>query len=218
MEQDAVKAVRFSRPGDEPALKALWKVVFGDEDRFIDTFFQTIYTPGSAAVAEVDGFIAAAAYVIPFGAARYIYAVGTHPDYRGRGLGKAVTLAAADGKAAYLCPADASLADWYAREMGAEPVSYRRNTVLPTGLAPIPRSEYAARREALLAGTPHTEYTPEILALFSLNGGFFAGEDGSVYAAEDGLVREALPAEPGGEPYIWGLNGAPPIYWGITLI
>ena len=199
---------------------ALWKIVFGDEDQFIHAFFREIYVPGTAAVAEADGQIVSAAYVIPFGAARYIYAVGTHPRRRGRGLGKAVTLAAADGLPAYLCPADEGLRSWYAREMDAKPVSFRRKTELPVGLTPISSAEYAARREALLEGIPHAEYSPGILSLFSLYGGFYARKDGSIYAVEDGIVHEALPCSsgPGDDPYIYGLNDAEPIHWGITLI
>ena len=30
-------------------------------------------------------------------------------------------------------------------------------------------------------------------------------------------TREALPCRFGEEPYILSLNGAPPIYWGLTL-
>ncbi len=34
---------RPSRKGDENALKALWREVFGDTDEYIDAFFQNVY-------------------------------------------------------------------------------------------------------------------------------------------------------------------------------
>ena len=80
---------RPSRAGEERALMALWKEVFGDSDEYIDTFFREVYRPGMASVIEENGEIAAAAYAVPFGKYRYIYAVATKPEYRGRGYGKA---------------------------------------------------------------------------------------------------------------------------------
>lgn len=209
--------IRPSRLSDREALQALWKMVFGDDDRYIETFFRLFFGPGTAAVAESEGQITAAAHCIPFGSARYIYAVATHPLWRGRGLGRAVTLAAAGSGPAYLCPADRTLMDWYI-SMGARIVSFRRLSPLPAALAPIAPAEYAARRERLLAGTPHAGYSPAILELFSLDGGFYAGPDNSLWAVENGSVREALPTAPGGEPYILGFNNAPPLYWGLTLV
>lgn len=208
--------IRPSRPSDRGALQTLWKTVFGDEDRYIETFFRLFFGPGTAAVAESDGQIAAAAHCVPFGGARYIYAVGTHPLWRGRGLGRAVTLAAAENGPAYLCPSSPALMDWYV-SMGARAVSFRRLPPPPEELSPISPAEYAARRETLLAGTPHVGYSPAILELFSLDGGFYTGPGDSLWAVEKGSVREALPTAAGGEPYILGLNNAPPLYWGLTL-
>ena len=81
---------RPSCKGDENALKALWREVFGDTDEYIDAFFQNVYQPGMASVIEEDGTVVAAAYAVPFGAVRYIFAVATRPKYRGRGYGRAV--------------------------------------------------------------------------------------------------------------------------------
>ena len=83
---------RFSRSGDEAGLRTLWKQVFGDSNVFLDTFFREIYVPGMAAVMEDEGVIVSAADCVPFGAARYIYAVATDPAYRGRGCAKAACL------------------------------------------------------------------------------------------------------------------------------
>ena len=217
---EGISSVRRSRPGDETGLRALWKLGFGDGDEFLDVFFGEVYTVGSAAVAEEDGQIVSAAYVVPFGDKRYIYAVATHPDFRGRGYGRAVTLAAADGKPAYLCPADPGLRDWYISVTDAVPASRRWALIAPQYLRSIPREEYVRRRESILAGTPHPEYPPAILDLFQLNGDFYeyTNDGGGICAVEkNGAVAELLPPLPGGDVYLLGLHGAPPLYWGLTL-
>lgn len=210
-------APRPSREGDEAALRRLWQEVFGDGDAYIDTFFREVYRPGMASVMEENGEIAAAAYAVPFGSARYIYAVATKPEYRGRGFGRAVTLAAAAGEPAYLCPADATLRCWYALSMRARTVSYRSNVRLPEKAERITAEEYNMLRESWLRGIPHAEYTAGILRLFSVSGEFFRGEHGDIYAVDGGTVCEALPARAGDEPFMMGLNGAEPIYWGFAL-
>ncbi len=208
---------RPSRKGDEKSLKALWHEVFGDTDVYIDTFFRELYRPGMASVVEEDGKIVAAAYAVPFGAVRYIFAVATKPEYRGRGYGRAVVLAAAGGEPAYLCPASATLRCWYALTMRAKTVSYRSNAPLPAVCRKITAEEFKTRREAWLDGIPHAKYSDGILRLFSVTGEFFCGEHGDIYAVDGGRVCEALPARAGDEPFLMGLNGAEPIYWGLAL-
>ena len=208
---------RPSRKGDEKSLKALWHEVFGDTDFYIDTFFRELYRPGMASVVEEDGKIVAAAYAVPFGAVRYIFAVATKLEYRGRGYGRAVVLAAAGGEPAYLCPASATLRCWYALTMRAKTVSYRSNAPLPAVCRKITAEEFNTRREAWLDGIPHAKYSDGILRLFSVTGEYFCGEHGDIYAVDGGRVCEALPARAGDEPFLMGLNGAEPIYWGLAL-
>ena len=81
-------ALRKSRPGDVRGLRKLWEIVFGPEEAFTEVFFREMYRPGSAAVAEENGVIVSAAYGVDFGTDRYIYAVGTRPDHRGRGISR----------------------------------------------------------------------------------------------------------------------------------
>ena len=209
--------LRKARATDEDALRRLWETVFGPETAFIEAFFKTLFTAENTAAAEVDGEIVSAAYGIDFGGRRYIYAVGTHPAYRGLGLGKAVTMLAADGKPAYLTPAEESLRDWYVREMGARPVWYRPVYARAWALFPVSPEEYAARREALLSDVAHTVYPRAVLELFSQYGAFWADSTGAIRATADGRVCEALPCTFSSEPYVYGLNGAEPIYWGLTL-
>lgn len=54
---DAV--IREYRRGDIPEMSALWQAVFGDSEGFVNSFLQMLPDMGTAAVAEVNGKIAA---------------------------------------------------------------------------------------------------------------------------------------------------------------
>ena len=149
---------RPSRKGDENALKALWREVFGDTDEYIDAFFQNVYQPGMASVIEEGGTVVAAAYAVPFGAVRYIFAVATRPEYRGRGYGRAVVFAAAGGEPAYLCPASATLRCWYALTMRARryPTAQACRFRLFAGRSQRRNSAHAARCGLTVSPTQST--------------------------------------------------------------
>ena len=88
-----MSAAGFSRPEDVPALKALWKQAFGDEDALIDGFFRRLYGPEQVLVSRENGRVAAMACwmreTICCGGrgwpAAYLYAVATDRAFRGRG-------------------------------------------------------------------------------------------------------------------------------------
>ncbi len=191
--------------------------MFGDTDEYIDAFFQNVYQPSMASVIEEDGTVVAAAYAVPFGAVRYIFAVATRPEYRGRGYGRAVVFAAAGGEPAYLCPASATLRCWYALTMRAKTVSYRSRVPLPAAHRKITAEEFNARREAWLDGIPPRKVQRRDSQALLRYRGVFCGEHGDIYAVDGGRVCEALPARAGDEPFLMGLNGAEPIYWGLAL-
>lgn len=86
--------MRCSKPEDVPRLKELWKLSFGDEDGYIDHFFETQYHPRDVLVLEKDDVLVSMLAglpmqtVLPSGraySAAYIYAFCTHPQARRSG-------------------------------------------------------------------------------------------------------------------------------------
>ena len=59
---DAV--IREYRGGDIPEMSVLWQAVFGDSEGLVNSFLQLLPDMGTAAVAEVNGKIAGAAYAV----------------------------------------------------------------------------------------------------------------------------------------------------------
>ena len=47
--------IRTSVPEDIPTQRQLWKLAFGDEDAYIDNFYQTYYRPERVLVLEEEG-------------------------------------------------------------------------------------------------------------------------------------------------------------------
>jgi len=85
--------LRYAEAGDKDGLRKLWSLCFPGEQAFTDYFFSEIYRPENALLIE-DGEIAAMLHMLPrsfvFGdrelSVSYVYGVGTHPDFRRRGL------------------------------------------------------------------------------------------------------------------------------------
>ena len=73
-----------------PGLRQLWKLAFGDTDAFLDSFFGTAFSFDRCRWMEAEGKIVAALYWFDCDCGgekmAYLYAVATHPEYRGRGL------------------------------------------------------------------------------------------------------------------------------------
>ena len=107
MPQDLYGAVlRESAPQDTEQLRQLWFDVFGDPPELVDAFLSLLPGMGCGYVAEREGRILGAAYLIdgftllqPGEAplrCGYLYAVAVLPDARGHGIGAAVSRGAAD--------------------------------------------------------------------------------------------------------------------------
>ena len=191
--------LRAGQAEDLPGLRALWPLCFEDEPSFQERFFSQLFHPEYTAVAEQDGQIVAAAYALPGFIARipgrelvpasYLYGVGTHPDFRGHGLGAAVSRLAAELAGRPLCcllPGEESLRLWYAERLHAVDLTSYIEYMLPKEkaepvLAPLQRldaASYLRRREELLKNLPHMETPYDFMqladeALTSSGGGLF---------------------------------------------
>lgn len=214
----AEPVIRELQPTDIPALTALWREVFGDDEALIGEFFRLLPVLGGGVAAEMDGRPVGAAYLLTdlfLGDKRagYLYAVAVSPESRGLGLGKGLSLAAAAlGRrlgADFLCtlPANAGLYPWYEGLIGTRHVLHRREERIESRAAeeprPISAEEYGARREALLMGQPHLRPGAAYLRFQealcqSYGGGLYAVGEGLAAAYRDGdrcLVRELIAPE-----------------------
>ncbi len=228
--------LREYRAADVPALSLLWRDVFGDPLRFTAEFFAMLPDMGSAVVAEADGKIVGAASVINgfelVGKRRkppvvgYIYGVMVAPEYRSRGIGKALTLEAAAlarrRESTLICtlPADAPLYGWYHRLLGFECVLRREKHELACAarepVMELSATEYMLWRENLLRDRNHlrpSQVTLEFQRRFSkyFGGGLFACGSGICTAELDGdlcLIKELITNTPADCPLIAASVGA----------
>lgn len=214
--------LRPSRIQDEPRLRELWKLAFGDEDAYIDHFFSRYYAPERMLVLEETGVVQAmtAWFDMPLVFAEgtrvssaYLYAVATHPDCRGKGFASRL-LAFADrwlAEQGFACvstvPARPDLHVFFGQNGFEECFALERWAYVPrTKIAPAPMArvegeEYALLREQVLVGTDHIAYAPEAMAyqhgVCALSGGglYRVGVDGCAcveVAGDEVFVKELL--------------------------
>lgn len=221
----AFSTTRPSAPNDTAALKRLWKRSFGDDDSFINMFFNDFYTPGMATVLDYAAEIVSAGYsfpgfelvstqgdVLPL---TYGYAIGTLPDRRSRGFGARVTIAmqeAAWEKNSGFCisPAEDGLRKWYGGIIGAKNHFIFRECnvsagdlsgVAPSQIRPVTPTEYNELRNSFLRGTAHVRFPLEVMEYQSLLcrftcGGMYATDGGCAIIEDSGRkVTELITAD-----------------------
>lgn len=213
--------IREIRPEDRAALVALWHQVFGDPVSFVEEFFRILPEIGSGVAAVDNGVPVGAAYMITglelceaerVRRCGYLYAVAVDPTARGRGLGGALSQAAAElGRARgaeLICtlPAEPGLYAWYEKLLGVRCALYRQRRVLESRPGPEPQplgaAEYVRRREALLRGRPHLRLSEASMRLEEANcrafGGFLCAVGNGIAAVyvdgDTAEIRELLGA------------------------
>lgn len=190
----------------EHKLRALWKLVFGDTEEFLDAFFQNgfsidrcrYFTDGeqlTAALHWLDCEYEGEKYA-------YLYAVATHPDYRNRGLcRKLMAKTHADLKeagyaGAVLVPQEESLREFYGKMGYKNMGNIREFTAIsgekPACLRPIVVQEYATLRR---------QYLPEGGLLQEGASLDFLGSYAELYAGEDFLLAAFRE-----EDHLWGME------------
>lgn len=145
-------------------LRQLWQLSFGDTNDFLDSFCRTAYAPDRCRCVLADDKVAAALYWIDCSLddqkLAYIYAVATHPDYRGQGLCRRLMgdahdlLRRRDYAGAVLVPQDEGLRAMY-RSMGYQNMGGLTEFTcaaadLPVALRSVGPAEFAAIRHRLL--------------------------------------------------------------------
>lgn len=210
--------IRLWRTEDKPQLKALWKLAFGDSDEFIDAFYAAFLKRDCCIVAEQDGKVVSAMYVLknfrvyPYRknilTAGYTYALATLPEYRGKGIGREVYKAATaevlkTHDMACVLPAEESLHPFYENATGARPMSIMRQArftpedlkdIKRASAARIPAYQYAGMREMYMSGMPHTACTEDFIDFMEEymepHGDFFLTEEGiAAVEIEGGTCR-----------------------------
>ncbi len=173
-------------PTDFTQLQKLWSDVFHDDDIFLSAFFSELSSAATIFAAEQDGLCIGSAYVLDILTFKngneslpcpYIYAVGVHPEYRGQGIGKALTAACRDFctekyGVSCLVPASAELFDYYKNEgyssaIYVDEVYMERQGGVKAEISSITHEKYAELRETLLTDLPHMEYHPAAIRFFA---------------------------------------------------
>ncbi len=121
--------IRFARKSDFADVSALWRNVFGDEEKIINKFLSVHYSADNTVVFEDAGDIKAMFFLLGGEAviegnrypSRYLYAACTAPEYRGRGIMADMIdfarKASAESGYDFICllPAEESLYGYYER-------------------------------------------------------------------------------------------------------
>ncbi len=120
IQSDIVYANR-DREGEQ--IEKIWETCFGDEKEYIRFYMEHRMTEENMLVIHEDGKAVSMASFLPvrylcegeYVEARYVYAVATLPEYRGRGLAKRILMFAHEhyGQPLILAPAEESLMHYY---------------------------------------------------------------------------------------------------------
>ncbi len=185
-------------------LLELWKQVFGDCDGFWEAFFQTAFAPERCLCILEAGQVAAALAWFDCqwdGDWAYVFAVATRPDFRGRGLCRALMeqthrhLAARGYQGALLVPAEPELRQMYGK------MGYREASALGTfscqagtekaELRTLGPEDYARERSAWLRRYGVLQEGPALALLEQTGVRFYAGR-GCLLAAVPGENASVL--------------------------
>ena len=178
--------IRPSRPEEALAQKELWRKAFGDEDRYIDWFYECCWKPEDMLLLLEDGVLASMLALLPMeialpggktASAYYVYALATDPAARKKGYGRQLLhyvdfhLRARGVDCVTVVPAEPSLHKFFATVDFQPGFSLRklellRNMVAQPGAGaaqPVEPAEYGRIRDGLLEGLPFIRYGKELI-------------------------------------------------------
>jgi len=184
--------IRLAQKGEIVRLKEIWKLCFGDPERYIDFYFANRYKEDGTAVLLHDGVISAMLTMIPvqtvipdnrnFNTAM-LYAIATHPKYQNKGFATQLMdfsnqyLLTKKKELSVLVPAKRELFEYY-RKQGYQDGFYIRETLLNRAkidilpidqacnckISSITPKEYNRRRIKQLSGRIFITYADEDIA------------------------------------------------------
>lgn len=191
--------IDYPAEGQLPQLRRLWQEAFGDDDDFLDLFFDDIYASDRCRCVTIEDSVAAALYWLDcrcYGRPiAYLYAVATGKKHRGRGLCRALMadthriLKDLGYAGCVLVPGELPLFEMYG-SMGYAPCGTIREFSREAGVeraalrALTPEEYAAARREYLAPGAVIQE--GQNLTFLAKLAKFYAGEDFLLCAADRG--------------------------------
>lgn len=179
--------IRPSRPEEAAAQKKLWKQAFGDDERYIDWFYECCWQPENMFLLLEDGKLASMTALLPHqltlpngeqAEAYYVYALATDPTVRSKGYGRKllqeadVYLTSRGADCVTVVPAEPSLFKFFGSVGFVPGFSTRKEALLgdestprqPGDRAePVDPAAYNAIRNRLLAGTPSVTYGEELI-------------------------------------------------------
>ena len=173
--------IRSSLPEEAAAQKELWRQAFGDEDRYIDWFYDCCWKPEDMLLLLEDGKLASMLALLPMelalpngrsASAYYVYALATDPHARSKGYGRQLLhyvdfhLRARGVDCVTVVPAEPSLHKFFGTVDFQPGFSLRklellRNMISAPGdgsAEPVEPAEYERIREKQLAGLPYIRY------------------------------------------------------------
>lgn len=181
--------IRLAREGEIDQQKELWKLCFGDEDFYIDFYYQNKYRKKETFLLLYNGKIASMLTMMPIRTilpdsraynSVMLYAIGTHPDFRNCGFSTKLMahsekhLATKGIVFSTLVPAENSLFDFYDKR-GYKKCFFVREALFPiheiteletrhqhkVSISSTDPVEYNKRRSNILKQHFYTEYTIE---------------------------------------------------------
>lgn len=198
--------IRKATPADIDQLVRLWQLVFEDDIRFIHDFLTLLPDCGYGMVAVENKDIVSMAFVLrdlhyKGHSCSYLYAVATHPQFRGKGISSNVLLTCVKQENEsgipyiFTAPAEPSLFPWYEKNIHALPSltcteRYTRRSdhsasISTLTVEKINIGQYLKERESILLNIDHIQIGPKYGALLQR---FLEDYDGGLYRIGNSLA------------------------------
>ncbi|MCR5207000.1 MAG: GNAT family N-acetyltransferase [Eubacterium sp.] len=171
--------IRYADKQDIPILVEMWKSCFSDSEEYIRYFYKENFDNIEVLVNSVNGKPVSMAHIINCSfvdgkernKGKFIYAVGTSPDYRNRGsftgLMRYITGKAKEkGYALFLKPSEPGIELNYKkagfeRDSVLRIVTFKCEGVQPIDVSPLSYKEYNKMRDAAFSDIPYVKWDDE---------------------------------------------------------